>query len=319
MSQLSLLLGNKGIKTELQQLLAENRLGHALLMTAPKGCGLSFAAHCLAADFLFPQGGPATEAVLRDESSEVLLLQGEGKSGQISVESVRGVRSSIYQSALSSAGRVVLVLDAHRMAPPAYNALLKVLEEPPEGVLFILCGPDASTIPLTIRSRCTWLPVSPLPIQECEQVLLQRFSSVPADKARLLAVAYAGRLGLCLSALQDEACMAVLQDALDLMREAAAASGYQVLRILSAYEGRADGDREKREVLLETLCDCLSVSMREGRAPGFPVILAADAARLLPYVQQTIVALRGNVSPKIAFTSLAVYLLRTARLHRLAG
>ena len=66
------------------------------------GCGAGFAARCLAADYLYPAGGPHAEAVLKKEDTECLVLQGEGASGQIPVKKVREAREAIQRSALST-------------------------------------------------------------------------------------------------------------------------------------------------------------------------------------------------------------------------
>ena len=123
MAKLDLVCGNEDTIDSLARAMQSKKMAHAVLLCAPDGCGRNFAARCLAADWLFPNGGPGADAVLRGESSEVLTVQGEGKSGQIPVARIRQVRSDVFLSSLSAAGRVVLIRDAHNMAAPAYNAL----------------------------------------------------------------------------------------------------------------------------------------------------------------------------------------------------
>ena len=87
------LAGNDALKSELGAALRGGRLPHAVLLVGEPGCGAGFAARCLAADYLYPQGGPHAEAVLKKEDTECLVLQGEGASGQIPVKkSARGPR-----------------------------------------------------------------------------------------------------------------------------------------------------------------------------------------------------------------------------------
>ena len=90
------LAGNDALKAELGTALRGGRLPHAVLLVGEPGCGAGFAARCLAADYLYPAGGPHAEAVLKKEDTECLVLQGEGASGQIPVKKVReaGRRSS---------------------------------------------------------------------------------------------------------------------------------------------------------------------------------------------------------------------------------
>ena len=95
-----------------------------------------FAARCLAADYLYPQGGPHAEAVLKQEDTECLDPAGGGRfSGQIPVKRVREMREAIQHSALSTdaAGRVLFIYGAQDLNGSSANAMLKIIEEPPAG------------------------------------------------------------------------------------------------------------------------------------------------------------------------------------------
>ena len=166
------LAGNDALKSELGAALRGGRLPHAVLLVGEPGCGAGFAARCLAADYLYPQGGPHAEAVLKKEDTECLVLQGEGASGQIPVKKVREAREAIQRSALSTdaAGRVLFIYGAQNLngtQGSAANALLKIIEEPPEGVLFLLTAPNAAVVLPTIRSRCAAYTIAPVPAADC--------------------------------------------------------------------------------------------------------------------------------------------------------
>lgn len=306
MAKLDLISGNEETLASLKSALQSKKLAHAVLLCAPDGCGRNFAARCLAADWLFPNGGPGADAVLRGESSEVLTVQGEGKSGQIPVARIRQVRSDVFLSSLSAAGRVVLIRDAHNMAAPAYNALLKVLEEPPSDALFILTAQSAGAMPATITSRCARYSLTPLGRDVCRDMLLAKAPGTSAETCELLAAVYDGRPGLGLAALADAGRMAVLQDALKAAKAAASRDEYALLCAFSKYEGRADGDREKRDNLLFDLTCVLDAALRQTKAPGLPQMPANAAALLLPPLTEAQGALRANAAPKIAFTALVV-------------
>ena len=111
------LAGNDALKAELGTALRGGRLPHAVLLVGEPGCGAGFAARCLAADYLYPAGGPHAEAVLKKEDTECLVLQGEGASGQIPVKKVREAREAIQRSALSTdaAGRVLFIYGAQNL------------------------------------------------------------------------------------------------------------------------------------------------------------------------------------------------------------
>ena len=69
---LSRIRGNEAFKDSVQAALQAGRLSNSVLLCAEEGCGAGFAARCLAADFLFPEGGDAAEAVLAGRSSECI-------------------------------------------------------------------------------------------------------------------------------------------------------------------------------------------------------------------------------------------------------
>ena len=107
MATLDSLLGNETLKESLSAALAAGRLSHSILLCGEAGTGAGFAARCLAADYLYPNGGASAAQVLAGQSPEYLLLAGEGVSGDIRVDRVREVRREIFNTALSAGGRAV--------------------------------------------------------------------------------------------------------------------------------------------------------------------------------------------------------------------
>lgn len=313
MNKLQLLQGNDGLKTALDTALAAGRLPHAVLLAGPDGCGRNFAARLLAADYLFPAGGPGAEAVLRNESSEVLPVEGEGKSGQIRVERIRQVRNDIFHSSLSAAGRVVLVRDAHKINIPAANSLLKVLEEPPAGALFILTARDAASLPFTIQSRCALYPLAPVAPALCETALQQALPA-GADPAlpSFLALLYGGRIGSGMAVLAEEARLQVLQAARQLAKAAAEKNRYELLRVFAGFEGRAEGENERRDALLGDLAEILACCLRGEQHRALPAATPQQAAALLPKVMEARQALGTNAAPKLLFAALAARMAAAA-------
>lgn len=161
------LAGNEPLRRDLAAALSAGRLAHGLLLCGEKGLGAGFAARCLAADYLCPGGGSAAEAVLAGRNDECIEVRGEGASGEIKVDQVREVRRRIQSTALSDAGRVVILYDAQMLNASSGNALLKSIEEPPPGVLFLLTAPSAASLLPTIRSRCAVYTLSPVSEAEC--------------------------------------------------------------------------------------------------------------------------------------------------------
>ena len=173
--------GNAELKASVRQMLASRRLTHSVLLVGEAGLGAGFAARCIAADYLYPAGGAPAEAMLRGECCRAVAKAGKRDSGQIETGIVReaisvtgmgsggkylvgqvtAMRSEIFNTSLSAEGRAVLLYHVERMNEESANALLKVMEEPPEGVLFLLTADSLASVLPTIRSRCVSFAVAP--------------------------------------------------------------------------------------------------------------------------------------------------------------
>lgn len=266
------LAGNEALKADLSAALRSGRLAHSILLVGEPGCGAGFAARCLAADYLYPQGGPHAEAVLKGEDTECIALRGEGASGQIPVKRVREAREAIQHSALSTdaAGRVLFVYGAQNLngtQGSAANAMLKIIEEPPEGVLFLFTAPSAATVLPTIRSRCAAYTVAPVDPAQCAAAL----PGLPRHRAEELAFLYEGHIGTCLRALRDEKYKSTLAAARELCGHAAQHDTYRALALLTRYER----DREGALLLLWQLGQLCSACLRR---PGFEQLFSEAGA-----------------------------------------
>ena len=179
--------GNAELKSSVQLMLAARRLTHSVLLVGEEGLGAGFAARCIAADYLYPAGGAPAEALLRGECCravgkpgdrdsghvetgivrEAISVAGMGAGGKYLVSQVKAMRSEIFNTSLSAEGRAVLLYHVEKMNEESANALLKVMEEPPEGVLFLLTADSLAGVLPTIRSRCVSFAVAPVSPEQC--------------------------------------------------------------------------------------------------------------------------------------------------------
>lgn len=303
MNALDSLAGNESLKAGLLAALAAGRLCHSVLLCGEAGTGAGFAARCLAADFLYP-GAPGcaeAKAILNGQSPEVLLLQGSGASGDIRIDDVRAVRREIYNTALSAAGRVVLIYGADHLNTASANALLKVMEEPPEQVLFLLTAPDEAAVLPTIRSRCCTYNLAPVGAEACEAWLRAHVPGAQQEAGRLSAL-FGGRIGAALRCMQDPAARSALAHAQALAQHVANGEEYEAMALCARYEK----DRAGAGQLLELFINVCAWAMRD---PGAAPLPAGKAARVLPLAQKAVARLRANVSAKLA---LAVFAAQAA-------
>ena len=192
------LLGQPEAIEQLQKVVAnkENGVHHAWLFTGPAGSGRSNLAKSFAAALECTEGGcgqcQTCHLVMADAHPDVTLLVTDRV-----VISIDEVRDLVVKSSLATAigkYRVIIIEDADRMTERTSNVLLKVLEEPAENVIWILCAPSVSDLLPTIRSRTRNLNLRLPSIDEVAALLNERDGVEPAlaRRSALLAQNHVG-------------------------------------------------------------------------------------------------------------------------------
>ncbi len=161
---------------------------HAWLMTGPPGSGRSNMAVAYAAALLCAEGGCGTcrscTLAMSGNHPDIDVLTTE-KVG-ISIEEVRNLVLSAQMGGSMGRYRIMIIEDADRMAERSSNVLLKALEEPPTGTVWILCAPSEADMLPTIRSRVRRITLKTPAVEEVAQLLVERDS---IDRALALTVA----------------------------------------------------------------------------------------------------------------------------------
>ncbi len=171
---MSYVVGHKRVLELLKRLLTGSKFPHALLFVGREGIGKKRVAHVAASYFLCKKGGCLScrdcKRVLEGLHPDFRLEAPKGKGGGILIEQIRELRDWAFMAPMEGERKVAVLDDAHLMRPEAANALLKTLEEPPEGTLFILVTSEQSKLLPTIVSRCQIVRFHPLSRQEVEEV-----------------------------------------------------------------------------------------------------------------------------------------------------
>jgi len=151
--------GQEHITETLRRQIINARLSHAYLFVGTRGTGkttcakiLSRAVNCLD----LQDGNPCNKCVSCtgiEEGNILDVLELDAASNN-SVDNVRALRDEAIYSPVSVKMRVYIIDEVHMLSLSAFNALLKILEEPPEHILFILATTELHKVPATIHSRC---------------------------------------------------------------------------------------------------------------------------------------------------------------------
>ena len=152
-------VGQSHITDTLKTQIASGRLSHAYLFTGTRGTGKTTCAKILAraVNCEHPVNGnpcnqcPACLGIENGSILDVLELDAASNNG---VDQVRALRDEAIYSPAAVRKRVYIVDEVHMLSTAAFNALLKILEEPPEHLMFILATTELHKVPATILSRC---------------------------------------------------------------------------------------------------------------------------------------------------------------------
>lgn len=194
----------------LAALVKADKLPHALVFTGPDGVGKRTAAMALAMAGNCTGAAPAEASefppvcgrcrscrkIEAGSHPDVLFIEASGQF--IRIGQIRELLGVLAMKPYEARLRVVIIMGAHQMNPEAGNALLKILEEPPERTVLILTAPGAADLLPTIASRCQPIRFNPLS-PESLAAMLTKALDIPVGNARVLAAVSGGSYGRALS------------------------------------------------------------------------------------------------------------------------
>ena len=157
------LIGQESISRTLQNAIAMNRIAHAYLFCGTRGVGKTSMARVLARALNAPkeltQSAAISNSILRGEDMDVIEIDGASNRG---VDDARDLISKAGILPARSPYKIYIIDEVHMLTTPAFNALLKTMEEPPPHVKFILCTTEPHKVPATIQSRCQRFDFKPI-------------------------------------------------------------------------------------------------------------------------------------------------------------
>ena len=207
------LKGQEHVVQALSNALTQGRLHHAYLLTGTRGVGKTTLARILAKCLNCETGvtaapcGVCSACTQIDAGRFVDLLELDAASNT-GVDNMREVLDNAQYAPTVGRYKVYIIDEVHMLSKPAFNSMLKTLEEPPAHVKFILATTDPQKIPVTVLSRCLQFNLKPMPpalvAQHLGEVLEQEHVSSEPAALNLLARAAAGSMRDALS-LTDQA------------------------------------------------------------------------------------------------------------------
>lgn len=311
------ILGNDRAAAELTAVLTGPRAPMSVLLEGPSGTGRRTLANIYAAG-LVCKNGPlpcgtcsACKKVQAGIHPDVFSLRCPDDKQQIPIEQVRGLITSCYVAPNEADCRVFIIEDAGKLGPGGQNALLKILEEPPSGVYFVLTADSRTSLLSTVLSRMLVVTVRPLPPAICLSLIKERLSPTLSDQDLYeQCLVFEGCLGQILDALQDERAEENYRAAKALCLAAAAGDEWTGASILAGYEDKAKdyaGFLKLFGRLLQFLfrAKAGAVPPEGALADAAEKLSTASLVRMIEATGKAMLYQKGNISRPLGTSSLS--------------
>lgn len=241
------LCGNDRVKDSLLKLIPARRLPHALIIEGDHGTGkrtlAAFIAKAALCDAENTPCGSCRSCHLADVGThpDIERIAPEEKKKNIAVAQVDRLREIAYFTPHTASGKVLIIEQADTMNTASQNKLLKVLEEPPANVIFVLLCESANHLLETVVSRCTVFSLYPPEFEEALNELCAR--GLDKNKVSELLLANKNNIGKTLAALGSAKPSAGIEAAQLFAAAIDSGSRLEPLKIAAALEkNRADAD-----------------------------------------------------------------------------
>lgn len=247
--------GNDFFKNTLESMCKSGRLPHGFIIYGEKGLGKKTAALYTAKTILCEKGGstPCCDCrscrnIEKGIHPDLIFPEQSGKLMTYSVETCREVRSDSIIVPNNGDSKVYLFADADRIQIPAQNAILKLIEEPPDFAYFIFTAVSRDSFLSTILSRVVSLPVSPCNEDQCAAALAEK--GYDSGQIQSALKVFSGNIGMCINYLEDEN----LRNITELTKKAAdSIINRDEYGLLAVFSSELLNDRTNNVIFLEML------------------------------------------------------------------
>lgn len=200
--------GNDDIKASLESLFASGRLPHAMILQGEDGLGKHTLARIIARALVCRNKEnapcyvcPSCVRALAGSHPDIREITGSGARNQINVESVRNMIQDAYRKPEEADRNVYLLFAGNAISETAQNKLLKIIEEPPEGAVFVMTIRSADSLLPTIRSRAGIFTLHAPSLKESAGSIAEKTGTEQA-KAEEAAKMFSGNIGKALIFLE---------------------------------------------------------------------------------------------------------------------
>ncbi len=293
------LVGQSQVSQALANAITTNRVGHAYLFTGARGVGKTSTArifskclNCVTGPTTTPCGRcDVCQGIASGDDVDVIEIDGASNRG---IDEIRQLRSNVNVRPSRARFKIYIIDEVHMLTTPAFNALLKTLEEPPEHVKFIFCTTEADKIPITVLSRCQRFDFAPIEtksiIDRLSQICANENVTAEAEALQIVARRAAGSM----------------RDSQSLLEQLLSFGGKAItVSDVHAMLGTAESSRLASLVAALVRRDAASALAEVEAATGEGVDLGQFAEQLLGYFRDAMAAYVGCPAELLLHTSAA--------------
>ncbi len=291
---LSEFAANAELKYELSNIMLKNTLPHAVIIEGAVGTGRKtiadiIAQYCVCSSDSQKPCGICRNCIKADQHIHPDIFYADGNEPKaLSVDSIRNIRSSAYIMPNEAPMKAYLLLNCDKMLPPAQNAFLKILEEPPQNVQFIMTVRSSSSLLQTVRSRSRIFSLFPAEVNDAAAIAAKRFPQKDISEIKNIAQLCDGNIGMTLQMLQNGG-----QEAQKLAEEIFASimlsSEYPLLQSLQQLAGDRNFAASVLDFMSELAAECVRASI------GADVYSKTAAAIAERYSKKRIFCISENI------------------------
>ncbi len=246
-------IGNEAAKSQIESFISKDKIPHAIILEGARGLGKRTLAKliskaCVCEKTWEKPCGKCIHCkkVDREVHPDVIYPEKSGALHTYNIETIREMREDAYIIANEAQNKVYVLTEVDNMGIPAQNALLKILEEPPANVIFILTCISSMNLLQTIRSRMQIISLVPVHFEEAKLYIRKKYKELPDAKIdEAVKISY-GNIGLAIEMLTSEGLKETIRIANDIASVIVSPRPFELLKATSGLIS----DRKKfKEVL----------------------------------------------------------------------
>lgn len=298
------LRGNTKFKMIVGNWLKSGRMPHAVIIEGEEGLGKHTAANLLAKALLCENQSTSGYCECRScqlfnagSHPDFKVISPNGRN-IIPVDTIRELRLSAYEKPDRSGKKIYLIEAEAGMKTDSQNALLKVLEEPPEYVVFIILAKSSAVFLDTIISRCVCLELSAPPTEEALELLAAKLPQFTKEQLMSVLSFNDNNIGKSINQLSGDS-GEIPKDAELIMKLTGEKKAYEALRVLSKYEK----DAKSFGTLLSLLEATAEAELRYAAQGGNRTLSKDELINLKAHIRKTRELMTGYVSQNLLITA----------------